>query len=244
MKAIQTKDLVKRYGEKLAVNRLNLTVEQGELFALLGVNGAGKTTTIKMLSCLTKPTSGDALVLGDSIVEAPFAVKAKINVSPQETAIAANLSVRENLEMIAGIYGSGRKDAREKANEMIQTFELNEVAKKKSKILSGGFQRRLSIAMALISDPQILYMDEPTLGLDVLARRKLWTWIRGLKGRKTIILTTHYMEEAEALSDRIGIMSRGVLKAVGTASQLKAKTKKKTFEDAFVALAEEGEGQA
>ena len=239
MTAIQTFDLVKKYKDKTAVNGLNLTVGQGELFALLGVNGAGKTTTIKMLSCLTPPTSGDAVLLGDSIVTGKHAVKEKINVSPQETAVARNLTVRENLELIAGVYGTDRKKAREKAQEMIEAFSLGEVAKSKAKTLSGGMQRRLSIAMALISSPQILFLDEPTLGLDVLARRELWHAIEKLKGKVTIILTTHYMEEAEALSDRVGVMSNGVLKAVGTPAELIKRTGAKNFEDAFIALAEE-----
>jgi ABC-2 type transport system ATP-binding protein len=241
MTAIQTKDLTKRFKSKIAVNALNLNIEQGELFALLGVNGAGKTTTIKMLSCLISPTSGDAFLLGDSVVSKPQAVKEKINISPQETAVAPNLSVKENLIMIAGIYGSDKKTAQMKANEMLSAFGLTEAAGDKAKTLSGGMQRRLSVAMALISNPQILFLDEPTLGLDVLARRELWSAIKKLKGKITIILTTHYMEEAEALSDRIGIMSKGELKAVGTAAELISVTGAKTFEDAFVALVTESE---
>jgi ABC-2 type transport system ATP-binding protein len=241
MIAIQTIDLTKRYKTTLAVNHLNLSIEEGELFALLGVNGAGKTTTIKMLCCLSEPTSGDALVLGDSIIKNPFAVKQKTNVSPQETAIARILSVRENLEMIAGIYGIDRNEAKEKAQTLIDSFKLNEVAEKKASTLSGGMQRRLSIAMALITDPKILFLDEPTLGLDVLARRELWASIRKLKGKITIILTTHYMEEAEALSDRIGIMYKGELKAIGTAAELMSRAQTKTFEDAFVAFATDQE---
>lgn len=244
MIAIQTHDLEKKYGKKIAVDRLNLSVNQGELFALLGVNGAGKTTTIKMLSCLSTPTSGDAFLLGDSIVTNPQAVKSKANVSPQETAVARNLTVRENLELIAGVYGSHRKAAQTKADEMLAAFGLTEIAGEKAKTLSGGMQRRLSIAMALITDPQILFLDEPTLGLDVLARRELWSAIQELKGRITIILTTHYMEEAEALSDQIGIMSRGRLKAIGTAAELIAATGAKNFEDAFIALATEAEVKA
>lgn len=241
MTAIQTTQLTKTYKSRKAVNALNLCVEAGELFSLLGVNGAGKTTTIKMLCCILSPTSGDAVLLGDSILSNPFSVKGKINVSPQETAVARNLSVVENLEMIAGIYGSDKKASRSKADAMIAQFGLHEAAKQKAKHLSGGMQRRLSIAMALISDPKILFLDEPTLGLDVLARRELWTAIRKLKGKITIILTTHYMEEAEALSDRIGIMARGELKAVGTAEELIKQTNAKSFEDAFVALATETE---
>lgn len=237
MSAIATTNLVKKYKNKTAVDSLSLTVEEGELFALLGVNGAGKTTTIKMLSGLCKPTSGDAVLLGDSIISNTQAVKQKINVSPQETAVAPNLSVRENLDLISRIYGGSRQAAATKTNEMLTTFGLMEIASDKAKTLSGGMQRRLSIAMALISNPQILFLDEPTLGLDVLARRELWSAIEKLKGKMTIILTTHYMEEAEALSDRIGIMSNGRMNAVGTAAELMEKTATAKFEDAFVALA-------
>jgi ABC-2 type transport system ATP-binding protein len=242
MKAIQTVDLTKQYGDITAVDSLDLSIEQGELYSLLGVNGAGKTTTIKMLSCLSRPTRGDATLLNDSITTNPFAVKAKINVSPQETAIAPNLSVRENLELIARIYGCDNKTAVEKASEMITAFGFKAVEKQKAKTLSGGWQRRLSIAMALISNPQILFLDEPTLGLDVIARRELWNFIRTLKGKVTIILTTHYLEEVEALSDRVAIMSKGKLKAVGTVDELVAKTHARNFEDAFVALATEEDG--
>ncbi len=239
MIAIQTFKLEKKYKAKTAVSSLNLSIEQGEFFALLGVNGAGKTTTIRMLSCLSKPTSGDAVLLGESVVSNPRAVKEIINVSPQETAVAPNLTVKENLELIAGIYGSNKKDERMKVNEMLLTFGLTEVAADKAKTLSGGMQRRLSIAMALISEPKILFLDEPTLGLDVLARRELWAAISQLKGKITIILTTHYLEEAEALSDRIGIMAKGELKDVGTAVELMAKTKTGKLEDAFITLATE-----
>lgn len=239
MNAIQTTNLTKRFGDFVAVDALNLTIEQGELFALLGVNGAGKTTTIKMLSCLSKPTSGDALLLGNSIVSNPLAVKEKINVSPQETAVAPNLTVEENLELIAGIYGCNQKEADKKANQMIVDFGLSEVAKKKAKTLSGGWQRRLSIAMALISDPQILFLDEPTLGLDVLARRELWRVIEQLKHKITIILTTHYLEEVEALSDRVAVIAKGKLMAIGTVAQLTESTHTQNLEDAFVALASE-----
>lgn len=237
MNAIEAKGLTKKYKGKTAVDGLELTVEQGELFALLGVNGAGKSTTIKMLSCLAKPTDGDALLLGDSIINAPQAVKQKINVSPQETAVAPNLSVRENLELIYGIYGHNREQAKKKTNDMIESFAMEEIAEQKAKTLSGGWQRRLSIAMALISEPQILFLDEPTLGLDVIARRELWNIIKKLHGKITIVLTTHYMEEAQSLADRIGIMSKGKLKALGTASELMKEAKTENFEDAFLYFA-------
>ena len=241
MNAIKASDLTKIYKDKAAVNKLNLEIEEGELFSLLGVNGAGKTTTIKMLSCLIKPTSGDALLLGESIVENSLAVKQNINVSPQETAVALNLTVKENLETMARLHGISKKDAAKKADEIIEKFELTEIKKSKAKTLSGGWQRRLSIAMALISEPKILFLDEPTLGLDVLARRELWSIIGKLKGKVTIILTTHYLEEAEALSDRIAVMAKGKLKAVGTAKELIEKTNTENFEDAFIKIASEGE---
>lgn len=240
MYSIQTTNLTKKYKDKTAVNSLNLTVNKGELYALLGVNGAGKSTTIKMLSCLVPPTSGDALLLGNSIVSDSAKVKQLINVSPQETAVAEKLSVRENLELIARIYGADRKSAKRKADDMIEKFDMQEIQNSRAKTLSGGWQRRLSIAMALISEPEILFLDEPTLGLDVLARRELWSVIEKLKGRITIILTTHYLEEAESLSDRIGIMAKGELKAEDTAENLKRLADTDNFEEAFIRIAGEG----
>ena len=239
MNAIQTKALCKKYKDKTAVKNLDLTIREGELYALLGVNGAGKSTTIKMLSTLTPPTSGEAYVLGNSVTKNTAKVKEVINVSPQETAVAAKLSVRENLEFIAKIYGANKKDARAKADEMIEKFGMDDITRQKAGTLSGGWQRRLSIAMALITEPKVLFLDEPTLGLDVLARRELWHVIEKLKGKITIILTTHYLEEAEALSDRIGIMAKGELKAEGTAAELKAKAQTDDFEEAFIRIAEE-----
>ena len=240
MNAIETHGLTKRYKELTAVDGLELTVRAGELFALLGVNGAGKTTTIKMLSCLTKPTEGDALLLGKSVSREPEAVKERIAVSPQETAVAPKLTVRENLELMAGIHGADRAAIREKTNALSRRFGLDEVLNRPAGKLSGGWQRRLSIAMALILEPKILFLDEPTLGLDVLARAELWEQIRALKGEITVILTTHYMEEAESLSDRIGVMSRGRLIRIGTAAELKAETGTASLEEAFIALAKEG----
>lgn len=240
MEAIKTRNLIKQYKDLVAVKGPELTVREGELYGLLGVNGAGKSTTIKMLSCLTRPTSGDALVMGHSVVGEPEKVKAIINVSPQETAVAAKLSVRENLEFIARIYGCDKKEAREKANKMIEDFSFEEIRNKRAGTLSGGWQRRLSIAMALITEPRVLFLDEPTLGLDVLARRELWRLIESLKGRMTVILTTHYLEEAESLCDRIGIMAHGELCAEGTADQLKAQAGADNFEEAFITIAGEG----
>ena len=239
MQAIRTENLVKRYKSITAVDGLDLEVRQGELFSLLGVNGAGKTTVIKMLSCLTQPTAGDAWVGGFRITEEPGKIKGLIGVSPQETAVAPNLSVKENLELICGIHGFSREETEEKLRELSKQFDLGSVLGRKAGKLSGGWQRRVSIAMALISQPQILFLDEPTLGLDVLARHDLWNVIRALKGRITIILTTHYMEEAEALSDRIGIMKDGRLLAVGAAEELKEKAGTDDFERAFVTIVKE-----
>lgn len=236
MLAIQTQNLTKQYKNLTAVDQLNLEIEEGTLFALLGVNGAGKTTTIKMLCGLLKPTSGDGILLGNSIITQTNTAKACIGVSPQETAIAMGLSVKENLELMCGIYGFNKVKTAEKIKALTEEFHLNEILQVKAGKLSGGWQRRLSIAMALIGEPKILFLDEPTLGLDVLARSALWDTIRSLKGKITIILTTHYMQEAEALSDRIGIMKRGKLIALGSAEELKQLAEKDTFEDAFVAL--------
>ncbi|MBQ3192697.1 MAG: ABC transporter ATP-binding protein [Oscillospiraceae bacterium] len=241
MQAIQAMGLVKKFKNLTAVDGLDLEVQQGELFSLLGVNGAGKTTAIKMLSCLTKPTSGDALVGGCSITGEPEHVKRLIGVSPQETAVAPNLSVKENLELICGIHGFSKEKTGTKIAELAAQLSLDSVLQRKAGRLSGGWQRRVSIAMALISEPQILFLDEPTLGLDVIARHDLWEVIRALKGRITIIMTTHYMEEAEALSDRIGIMKNGRLLAAGTAEALKEKTGADDFETAFISIVKEGE---
>ena len=237
--SIQAKELTKVYGAKRAVDALSLDIKDGELFALLGVNGAGKTTTIKMLAGLTQPTGGDAILLGDSMTLDPVHAKAHNGISPQETAVPRNLSVLENLALMSRVYGASAKTAAQKAHETAEQLGLTEVAKAKAKTLSGGMQRRLSIGMALISSPKILFLDEPTLGLDVIARRELWSVVKKLKGRVTILLTTHYLEEVEALSDRVGVMAKGKLTAVGTVAELIAQTGAMNFEDAFIALATE-----
>ena len=237
MNAIQTQALTKRYREKTAVDALELTVRQGELLALLGGNGAGKTTTVKMLSGLLRPTSGDAEVLGYRLTTQTQEVKKRINLSPQETAVAPKLTVRENLELIAGIYGSTRREAKTRAAAMLEEFHMQAIAGQKAGTLSGGWQRRLSIAMALISEPEILFLDEPTLGLDVLARRELWEVIRGLKGRVSVILTTHYLEEAAALADRVAVMAQGRLRICGTVQELLDAAGTQDFEEAFIRLA-------
>ena len=237
---INAHGLVKKYKNLTAVNGLDLEIHKGELFSLLGVNGAGKTTTIKMLSCLTMPTEGDATVGGYSIKNEPEKVKSIIAVSPQETAVAPGLSVRENLELICGIHGFSKKKSEAKIKELSERLKLDDILTRKAGKLSGGWQRRVSIAMALISEPEVLFLDEPTLGLDVLARSELWELIRLLKGDVTIILTTHYMEEAEALSDRIGIMKNGKMLAIGTADELMKKTETDRFENAFIKIIKEG----
>ena len=236
MYAIETHKLTKKYRDMTAVDGLDLSVERGELFSLLGVNGAGKTTTIKMLCCLTKPTAGDALLMGRSILTDAPGVKEVIGMSPQETAVAPNLSVKENLALMCGVHGLDRAAQGERTARLMDRFGLTSIARKRAGKLSGGWQRRLSLAMALISEPEILFLDEPTLGLDVLARSELWDAIRALKGKTTVILTTHYMEEAEALSDRIGIMRDGKLLAIGTAAELKRQAGTDKFEDAFIKI--------
>ncbi len=236
MTAIEIKELTKKYKDITAVDALTLKIEEGELFSLLGVNGAGKTTTIKMLSCLTLPTSGDAFLGGKSITREPTAVKSIIAVSPQESAVAPGLTVRENLLLIAGVHGFDREKRAEKIAELTELLDLGSVIDRRAAKLSGGFQRRLSIAMALISEPNILFLDEPTLGLDVIARSDLWDIIRALKGRVTIVLTTHYMEEAEALSDRIGIMKDGRLLVCESPEKIKETAGASSIEEAFIRI--------
>lgn len=236
MNAIEINGLTKKYKDVVAVDQLSLSIAEGELFSLLGVNGAGKTTTIKMLSCLTQPTAGDAKLLGKSICKDAEAVKSVIAVSPQETAVAPGLSVQENLELMCGVHGFSKEKRNNKITELTQLFGLETILNKKAGKLSGGWQRRLSIAMALISEPKILFLDEPTLGLDVIARSELWDLIRSLKGKVTIILTTHYMEEAEALSDRIAIMKNGKLLICDTAQAIKAMAGTDNFEQAFIQI--------
>lgn len=239
MNAIVTEKLTKRYKDVTAVDGLSLSVKKGELFALLGVNGAGKTTAVKMLCGITEPTGGNAWLSGKSIVTELRAVKGIIGVSPQETAVAPNLTVKENLELMCGVHGFSGNVKKQKVCELLKSFGLSDTAGKRAAKLSGGWQRRLSIAMALISEPEILFLDEPTLGLDVIARSELWELVRSFKGEKTVILTTHYLEEAEALSDRIGIMKDGRLLRVGTAAEIKAAAGAETLEEAFIKTVKE-----
>lgn len=241
MSAIKTDNLRKEYKDVVAVDNLNLEIEEGELFALLGVNGAGKTTTIKMLSTLSKPTSGDALIFGHSILKDTDRIRELIDISMQETAIARKLSVQENIEFYARLSGQSKEEIKATKEYVYKVFGFDSVAKKRAAKLSGGWQRKLSIALALVTNPKILFLDEPTLGLDVLARRELWKTIESLKGKMTIILTTHYMEEAEALADRIGIMKDGRLLFVGAKEELFEKTGKDDVENAFVELVSGGD---
>ena len=237
--AIKTTGLTKKYKEITAVDDLNLEIKNGELFSLLGVNGAGKTTTIKMLSTLTLPTKGDAVVSGESIISSPNLVKERIGVSPQETAVAPSLSAKENLTLMCDVHGLKKDKAKEKIEELSKALDLESVMNRKAGKLSGGWQRRLSIAMALVSEPKVLFLDEPTLGLDVIARSELWDLIESLKGKTTIVLTTHYMEEAEALSDRLGVMKNGRLLFTGTVKEMKEKTGAERIEDAFIKMIKE-----
>lgn len=239
MYSIETKNLTKKFKNKVAVNNINLKIKKGELFSLLGTNGAGKTTTIKMLSSLILPTSGEIKIMGFDINDERQKIKEILNVSPQETAIAPNLTVKENLEFMAGVYEIKNKE--DKINELVKLFKLDDVLNQKAKTLSGGWQRKVSIAISLINDPKVLFLDEPTLGLDVIARKELWKIIENLKKDMTIILTTHYMEEAESLSDRVGIIVNGSIIEVGTPKELIKKAKTKNFEDAFVKIATGGE---
>ncbi|MBR2152309.1 MAG: ABC transporter ATP-binding protein [Clostridia bacterium] len=236
MDAIKIDNLTKKYKDVVAVDNLNLTIQKGELFSLLGVNGAGKTTAIKMLSCLTKPTGGEAFINGKSITKDASYIKSIIAVSPQETAVAPHLTVYENLKLICGVHGFSKDKTREKIKVLSEMLGLDSVSNKKAGKLSGGWMRRLSIAMALISDPEILFLDEPTLGLDVIARSELWDIIRKLKNEVTIILTTHYMEEAEALSSRVGIMKEGKLLALDTPEKIKEIAQTDSFEKAFIQI--------
>lgn len=232
---IRTEKINKYYGQIHAVKDVSLEIEENSLFGLLGVNGAGKTTLIKILTCLTGPTSGKATVHGFSVTDEPDEVKKIADVSPQETAVAPNLTVKENLDFFAALY---RTDDKEYIDSVINAFSLGEVLSQRAKTLSGGWKRRVSIAIGMISKPKVLFLDEPTLGLDVLARRELWKIIRSLKGKVTIILTTHYLEEAEALCDKVAIMAKGEVLAAGTPEELKTSAGTDNFEDAFVKIAE------
>lgn len=239
MNSIVTKDLTKKYNNFTAVDNLNLEIKKGELFGLLGINGAGKTTTIKILTNLTQPSSGKGFINGHDIIKERGIIKSIIGVCPQETAIANNLTVKENLELMCGVHEFSKEKIRDKTNSLLKDFRLEDIKNKKSQHLSGGYKRRLSIAMALIGEPQVLFLDEPSLGLDVISRSELWEIIKSLKKKLTIILTTHYMEEAEYLADRVGIMKDGKMIVTGSVDEIKNISGKNTFVDAFISLTKE-----
>jgi ABC-2 type transport system ATP-binding protein len=222
MNAMQTFKLTKEFNGLVAVNGIDLEIKKGELFSLLGPNGAGKTTTIRMLCCLLKPTTGTASILGYDIAREPFKVKELIGVSPQDTVLSERLNCWENLALIGRVHGLNSKEVKGRSKELLETMGLMERSKDQVRKFSGGMKRRLSIAMALVHEPEVLFLDEPTLGLDPQARRAVWEHIAQLKGQKTILLTTHYMEEADSLSDRIGIIDEGSIVALGTSEELKA----------------------
>ncbi|WDF02196.1 ABC transporter ATP-binding protein [Shouchella hunanensis] len=242
MKAIETVDLTKHYSTHIAVNQLNLSIKEGELFALLGLNGAGKTTVINMLTTVLSPTSGEATIHHVSIQTNPQQIKPLIGVSPQESAVAPNLTVEENILLLATIYGASNKEATKQCNQILLQLDLQKERTKKAKHLSGGMMRRLSMGMALVTKPNVLFLDEPTAGVDVIARRELWNVINELKGSMTIVLTTHHMEEADALADRVGIMANGQLIKTGTPAELKKQKHTHSLEDAFVSFVQLEEG--
>lgn len=239
MYAAEIRNLRKEYKKVTAVKDVSFTINDGEIISLLGMNGAGKTTIIKMLSCLTKPTSGEAFVYGKSVIKEPTEVKQLIGISPQENSAAAKLTVEENLRFMCGIYGIDKAKTEENVERIIKQFSLEEYRDRLAGKLSGGWQKRLSIAMALITEPKILFLDEPTLGLDVMARRELWQIIENLKGKMTIIVTTHYLEESEHLADRIVIMKEGNVKALGTLEELKQLTGEEKLEEIFLKISAE-----
>jgi len=228
--AIQTVKLTRLFNSLVAVDGIDLGIKKGELFALLGPNGAGKTTTINMLCCLLKPTSGTATVMGYDIIKQPFRIKEIIGVSPQETTISEHLNAQEHLNLIGRIHNMDAKELKSRSQKLLETMGLAERAKDQVRKYSGGMKRRLNIIMALIHNPAVIFLDEPTLGLDPQARRAIWDYIAQLKGEKTILLTTHYMDEADSLSDRIGIMDEGKIVALGTSRELKMSvTEKRTM---------------
>ena len=243
MKEIVINNLTKKYKDVTAVKNISLSIEKGELVSLLGVNGAGKTTLINMLSCLINPTNGDAFVGGYSVSKEDRKVKQIIGISPQETAIANNLTVKENLEFVCGVYSFSKEKSKKKVEQLIRQFSLQEVINKKTSKLSGGYKRKVSIALSLISEPEVLFLDEPTLGLDVLARKDLWDIIKSLKGEKTIILTTHYMEEAQELSDKVAIINKGNLLLVDSVNNIIQTTSSNSIQEAFIRIVKENENE-
>jgi ABC-2 type transport system ATP-binding protein len=235
--AIEIKELAKNFGDVKAVEGLNLEVKRGELFGFLGPNGAGKTTTINMLCGLLDPTSGTAFVAGYDVTKDTNKMQAHIGVCPQEAAIFKFLTGRENIELLGNLHGVEKGILRERTTALLNESEFTEAAKRRAKGYSGGMMRQLNLLMALISDPDIVFLDEPTVGMDARARRRTWEYIGALKDQqKTVVLTTHYIEEAQALSDRVGIIDYGKLIALGTSEELMEKHKADDLEAVFLKI--------
>lgn len=234
MDAIKVSNLTKQFKNVLAVNNISFNVKEGEIFGVLGLNGAGKTTTIKMMSGLTRPTSGNIKVFDYDIYKDINKIKSIIGVSPQESAIANNLTVKENIELMASLYFKDKVKIKDNTERVINNLGLENYINRRAKTLSGGYKRRLSIAMALVTNPRILFLDEPTLGLDVINRHELWNVINNLKGKVTIILTSHYMEEISALVDDIAIMKNGKILMINNLENILKSTNTNSLEEAFI----------
>jgi ABC-2 type transport system ATP-binding protein len=235
--AIIIKDLVKQFEDVTAVDSLNLEIKQGELFSLLGPNGAGKTTTINILNGILKPTKGTAIIAGFDVTKNLDEIKKIIGLCPQEAAVFKFLNARENIELFGNLHSVSKKALEERTDMFLELLGLAEASKRKAGGYSGGMLRKLNLTIALISDPKIVFLDEPTVGMDARARRKTWEFIGSLKDQnKTIVLTTHYIEEAEALSDRVGIIDYGKLIELGTPQELMEKYETKNLEQVFLKI--------
>ncbi|BCU71673.1 ATP-binding cassette domain-containing protein [Stygiolobus caldivivus] len=223
VEAIKAVNLTKTFGKFVAVDHINFEVKEGEIFGFLGPNGAGKSTTIKMLTTVLKPTEGTAIVNGYDVVKDPANVRRSIGVVPQEYTADEDLTGWENMMMMAGLYGIDREVAKERARELLEMVELGQAMNRKVETYSGGMRRRLEIAMSLISRPKVLFLDEPTVGLDAQTRKAIWDYIMKLKREynMTIFVTTHYLEEADQYADRIAIIDHGKILAIGSPKELK-----------------------
>lgn len=219
---LQVNQLVKRYGELTAVKGVSFEVQEGEIFSLLGPNGAGKTTTISVLSTLFPPSEGDALIAGHSVVREPYAVRRVIGIVPQEIALYEDLTARENLHFWGQLYGLGGRELKQRCEEVLEQTGLQEKANQRVKTFSGGMKRRLNIGVGLLHRPRLLFMDEPTVGIDPQSRRAILDTVKNLNQQAgmTILYTTHYMEEAQELSHRVGIIDHGEMIAIGTQAEL------------------------
>ncbi len=218
---LEVQKLVKKYGSFTAVKGISFDIQEGEIFSLLGPNGAGKTTTISVLSTLYAPTKGDAIIAGHSVTKEPMAVKQVIGVVPQELALYDDLTARENLAFWGKMYNLGGKALRDRIDEVLKQIGLEDKANKRVKTFSGGMKRRVNIGVGLLHKPKLLFMDEPTVGIDPQSRRAILDSVKDLnKQGMTVLYTTHYMEEAQELSDRVGIIDHGELIALGTQAQL------------------------